>query len=62
MSKLNDEIADGSGSAVDKDTLATLWPAVLEKHRPGRYGDDRHSAGFDEAKSYRLARQAGSIG
>jgi hypothetical protein len=24
MSKLNDEIADGSGSAVDKDTLATL--------------------------------------
>src|SRR5215472_6152651 len=24
MSKLNDEIADGSSSAVDKDTLATL--------------------------------------
>jgi hypothetical protein len=24
MSKLNDEIADGSGSAVDKDTLAAL--------------------------------------
>src|SRR5262249_1884431 len=38
-------------SAVDKDTLATLQPAILEKHRPGRYGDDRHSAGFDEAKS-----------
>src|SRR6516225_8072922 len=56
MSELNNEIADGSGGAVDKDALATLRPAILEKHRPGRYGDDRHSAGFDEAKSHRLAR------
>src|SRR5215831_17629700 len=62
MSKLNDEIADGSGGAVNKDTLATLQPAILEKHRPGRHGDDRHSAGFDEAKFHRLARQAGCIG
>jgi len=51
VSKLNDEIADGSGGAVDKNTLATLQLAIVEKHRPRRHGDDRHPAGFNKAKS-----------
>jgi hypothetical protein len=56
MSKLNDEVADGPSEAVDKNTLARSQPAKVEKHRPGRCGDDRHLAGFDEAKSYWFAR------
>lgn len=61
MSKLNHEIADGSGGAVDKDALAALQSAIVEEHRSGGYRDDRHRAGLDEAKTWRLARQAGRI-
>ena len=58
MSKLNDEVADGSGTAVDKNALAALQPAIVEKHCAGRRRDDRHPTGFDEAQSHWLAREA----